>query len=59
MTDGEPWPAPALVGQLEAAERVAPEDANDLQILEVGYQAFKDDATDVRELWDEVMADGE
>lgn len=54
MTDAEQWPAPALVGQLEAAERVAPDDANDLQILEVGYRAWQDRDTDVRELWEEV-----
>ena len=56
MSSQSPWPKRGLAGKTSAAVNHAPDDADDREILTVGYVAW-DEGRDVREVWREVSAD--
>lgn len=53
-----PWPKRGLAGKTNAAVNHAPEDADDVAILSVGYTAWQE-GRDVADVWEEVSDDGE
>lgn len=48
-----PWPKNGLAGKTSAAQTHAPDGATDIEILTVGYVAWKE-SRDVSDVWPEV-----
>lgn len=51
-----PWPKRGLAGAVSSAVTHAPDDADDMAILSVGYTAW-DEERDVQDVWQEVLDD--
>ena len=51
-----PWPKRGLAGKTSAAVNHAPDDADDMAILSVGYTAWQE-SRDVQDVWEEVAGD--